>query len=78
MELHRKSETGPVPYRTGRFFCVDSRWYFSTREGIEHGPFDTREKAQQACSNYIKICLQIENRIGHTGNFSHITSPGHP
>jgi len=76
MELRRKGEVGSLPYRTGRFYCVDSHWYFSTREGVEQGPFNTRDKAQLACSNYINICLQIENRVGHAGNFSLTASRG--
>lgn len=63
MDTKRKNEAGPIPYRTGRFFCVDSNWFFSTREGLEHGPFATREKAQRECQIYINICLQVENRL---------------
>ena len=63
MNLHRKGESGNIPYRTGRFFIVDSLWYFSTREGLTHGPFPTRENAAQECHTYIKVCFQVEERL---------------
>ena len=63
MSRNRKGETGTPPYRTGRLFVVDSQWYFSTREGLEHGPFPTREKAERECQTYIKVCMQVEARL---------------
>lgn len=62
MNKNRSAETGPVPYRTGRYFCVDSKWYFSTREGLDHGPFAKKEMAIDACKMYIGVCLQVEKR----------------
>lgn len=73
MDGNRKGESGPVPYRTGRFFVVDSVWYFTTREGLDHGPFPTREKAQLQCKTYIQVCLQVEDRLGSSNK---ITQPG--
>lgn len=67
---NRKGETGPVPYRTGRFFCVSSAWYFTTREGLDHGPFKTRDKAEWECQTYIQVCLQVEDRLGQSGRYS--------
>ncbi|MDH5445392.1 MAG: DUF6316 family protein [Gammaproteobacteria bacterium] len=64
MNSNRKGEEGPVPYRTGRFFCVDSQWFFTTREGLDHGPFPTKEKAEWECQTYINVCLKIEERLG--------------
>lgn len=67
---NRKGESGPVPYRTGRFFCVGAAWYFTTREGLDHGPFTTREKAEWGCQTYVQVCLQVENRLGGSGDYS--------
>ena len=69
MNGKRKGETGPIPYRTGRFFCGDSAWFFSTREGLEHGPFPTKEKAERQCRTYISVCLQVEERLGESGRY---------
>jgi len=35
----RSGEEGPVPFRSGRFFWVGGKWYFTTREGFDSGPF---------------------------------------
>lgn len=34
-------------YRAERFFQVDSVWFFSTREGIDVGPFDSEATAKR-------------------------------
>lgn len=50
----RKGEQDiPITFRTNRFFTIGNNWYFSTREGIERGPFNTKEFAQQAINTYI-------------------------
>jgi len=67
---HRKGESGPIPYRTGRFFVVDSEWYFTTREGLDHGPFPTKEKAELECQIYVQACLQVESRLGSSSTIS--------
>ena len=33
-------------YRSNRFFQVDGIWFFSTREGLDVGPFDTERDAR--------------------------------
>ena len=53
MSRHRKGELGVVPLRSGRFFYIDSKWYFSCREGKEKGPFDSKEEAERALLAYI-------------------------
>lgn len=70
MTEYRKQESGPIPYRTGRFFVVDSQWYFSTREKLDLGPFPTKEKAEQESQIYIQVCLQVEGRLSpaHAGH----------
>ena len=67
MQRHRKGESDNIPYRTGRFFVVDSKWFFTTREGIEHGPFLTKEKAESECLIYTRVCIQVENRFDQVG-----------
>ena len=53
MSRHRKGELGVVPLRSGRFFYIDSKWYFSCREGKEKGPYDSKQEAEQALLAYI-------------------------
>lgn len=59
MSRHRKGELGAVPFRSGRFFYIDSKWYFSCREGKEKGPYDNKNKAEKALFAYIE---QMEDR----------------
>lgn len=41
-------------FRTNRFFTSGTDWYFSTREGIDQGPYDSRLLAHKAIQNYIR------------------------
>lgn len=74
MHMNRKSESGHIPYRTGRFFVVDSNWYFTTREKLDHGPFPTREKAERECKTYIRVCLAVEDKLWQSGNVAQPSS----
>lgn len=58
MSRHRKGELGAVPFRSGRFFYIDRKWYFSCREGKEKGPYDNKKKAEQALLTYIAQMAQ--------------------
>lgn len=54
MSRHRKGELGVVPLRSGRYFYIDNKWYFSCREGKEKGPYESKEDAEKALLAYIK------------------------
>lgn len=50
--------------RSGRFFHATSvrenlsGWYFSTREGIDHGPYLSVAEAQRHCAAYVRRCIE--------------------
>ena len=44
----------PVTIRSNRFFTSGTDWYFSTREGIDQGPFPNRISAHEAIQKYIR------------------------
>ena len=44
----------PVTFRSNRFFISGSDWYFSTREGVDQGPFESRIIAHEAIQQYIR------------------------
>ena len=46
MLKQRKNERSGHWFRSERLFSVDGFWYFSTREGVEMGPYETRRDAQ--------------------------------
>lgn len=50
---NRSGERGPVPARTDRFYCRDGEWYFTTREGQTHGPFDSLEEADASLALFL-------------------------
>jgi hypothetical protein len=61
MSRHRKGELGAVPFRSGRFFYIDSKWYFACREGKEVGPFPSKQAAEMALAEYIHNAECVED-----------------
>jgi hypothetical protein len=51
----RSGEEGPAPFRSSRFFCVGSKWYFTTREGFDSGPFASRERAETGLKRFLHV-----------------------
>ncbi len=58
MSRHREGELGAVPFRSGRFFYIDEKWYFSCREGKDQGPFNSKHDAEMALAVYIDKILR--------------------
>ncbi len=54
MKANRHGETDNLHFRSGRLFCVDNDWYYSTREGIDVGPFPTKAEAEVALDSFLK------------------------
>ncbi|TDX97765.1 DUF6316 family protein [Thiohalophilus thiocyanatoxydans] len=63
MHSNRRGEQGNVPFRSGRFFNIDSNWYFSCREGGDQGPFDSRDDAEAALTLYIRDINTLDQRL---------------
>ncbi|WP_166266407.1 DUF6316 family protein [Marinobacter caseinilyticus] len=61
----RTGEAGPVPFRSSRFFCVGGKWYFTTREGFDSGPFASRDRAQIGLRRFLHVVslLPEEERL---------------
>jgi hypothetical protein len=52
--MKRKSDEKDVTvFRTDRFFLSDGKWFFTTREGANLGPYDTREDAERALMKHL-------------------------
>jgi len=64
MHRQRNGEQGPIPIRSGRFFNIDSSWYFACREGQNQGPFSSRNEAEAALSLYI-MGMNTLDRYGY-------------
>lgn len=60
---HREGESGPVPFRTGRIFNVGVEWYFSTRGGIDRGPYDDKKEAEAELSLFLRNVATEDQHI---------------
>jgi hypothetical protein len=61
--FNRSGEEGSVPSRNGRFVQKDSYWYYSTREGVDIGPFDSRPDAEVGVGEFIDFICASEPKI---------------
>ncbi|MCZ6868179.1 MAG: DUF6316 family protein [Pseudomonadales bacterium] len=47
-------------FRADRLFMTNSEWYFATREGIDRGPYGSRDEALRALAGFIDEMTAIE------------------
>lgn len=67
MAMNRTGEQGSYPSRkTNRFFRKSNYWYYSTREGVDIGPFDSLGGAEVGVSAFIDFVLHAEPRVIET------------
>jgi len=57
MKANRNGETGKPPHRSSRIFTMEQQWYFSTREGTDIGPFNSRLEANNGLQDFIQFIL---------------------
>ncbi len=62
-EESRRGEFENVPFRSGRFYNIDSKWYFSSREQLDIGPFNNKEQATEALSEHLKEIATLNRLI---------------
>ena len=51
-ELYSNHNAHPYP---DRIFSVEYEWFFSTREGINHGPFSSQDDAARELGRFVKL-----------------------
>ncbi len=61
----RSGEAGPAPFRSSRYFCVGGKWYFTTREGFDGGPFATRERAEVGLKRFLHVISMLPPEPRH-------------
>ncbi|MGI1679282.1 MAG: DUF6316 family protein [Cellvibrionaceae bacterium] len=66
MKLNRSGEQGSVPDRHDRFFKSDEYWYYTTRERVDIGPFDTLETACNGANEFIEFICNAEPSFSDT------------
>jgi hypothetical protein len=57
----RAGEDARVWFRTSRFFSVDDVWFFATREGIDVGPYESKESAQSDAQQLLRRLQAARN-----------------
>ena len=55
----RSGENNAVPFRSSRFFCVGNRWYFTTREGFDSGPYANRDRAETGLKRFLQVVQML-------------------
>lgn len=66
MTSNRTGEQGSVPARTDRFFASNDYWYYTTREGVDIGPFDTLEDAMHGAGEFTDFISGAEPSFART------------
>lgn len=66
MAMNRTGENGNCPNRRDRFFQKADYWYYSTREGVDIGPFDTLGEAETGVSDFIDFIIHAEPSVVQT------------
>lgn len=60
---NRAGEHGAVPARHGRYLQKEGYWYYSTREGVDIGPFDNRIDAETGVAEFIDFIQASEPKV---------------
>ena len=65
MARHDDGEDANVHFQMDRFVQMNGQWFYTTREGEEKGPFDSKADAEGDLIAYIRYMDQME---GFGGN----------
>ncbi|HEX7762875.1 MAG TPA: DUF6316 family protein [Cellvibrio sp.] len=60
---NRAGEQGSVPTRQGRYIQKEGYWYYTTREGVDIGPFDSRTDAEVGVGEFIEFIQASEPKV---------------
>lgn len=58
---NKESSDETPPIRSGRIFQRDGAWYFRTREGHDHGPYESKEDVVKDLVDYMDLKLFVVN-----------------
>ena len=59
----RHGEQGAVPFRTGRFYCVENVWWYAIRRGPDQGPYPTKSAAKQSLIEFLNDQFTFEKYL---------------
>lgn len=62
--MNRIGEVGDCPERRSkRIFQRDNYWYYTTREGVDIGPFDSAPEAEAGVSDFVDFIIHAEPAV---------------
>jgi hypothetical protein len=59
----RHGEQGAIPFRTGRFYCVENAWWYAIRRGPDQGPYPTKAAAKQSLIEFLNDQFAFEKYL---------------
>ena len=62
-QRNRYGEQGAIPFRSGRYYSIDSEWWFAIRRGPDQGPYVTKSAAKQGLIEHINDQLTFEKQL---------------
>jgi uncharacterized protein DUF6316 len=60
--MRRADLLGTTHFRSARVFCAGSAWFFQTREGIDVGPYATRDTAVVEAQRLAQVHRRAQSR----------------
>lgn len=63
MSLKREGEDGHSPFRSERIFNAGNEWYFSTRDGKDIGPFESKDEAKAELALFLRKLAMSDQEI---------------
>ena len=73
--MKRSSDDEDKTYvRSERVFFGEGQYYFATREGVDQGPFATRDDAEATLRHYIqtqRVMERVRSRVPGEATFTH-------
>jgi len=60
--MRRSDLVETTHFRSDRVFCAGSTWFFQTREGIDVGPYATRETADAESKRLATVHRRAQRR----------------
>jgi len=64
----RFGEQSRTWFRSDRYYRINQKWYFSTREGVNKGPFETISEAEADLSIHIRTQRLLGNANTDSGH----------
>lgn len=64
--MNRHGEAGNNPNRSKRIYKEGEYWYYSTREKVNIGPFDTYSEAEAGVGEFVDFIIHAEPSVVET------------